>query len=171
MTPDWLPSNIARPVLPPLRSWPRTRSAEALIAVVGQFQVETAERYRLRDVTGDGKSESWCNVFAADVCDAMGAPIPNRMLANQLCDWLGANHAAESGWRPTDMRGAVAMVAAGCPVLACWRNVDGAPGHIAVGVPSADAGLHVAQAGRQNFSCRPVTAGFGHLPVKLFFHP
>lgn len=170
MTPDWLHSDITRPVLAPLRGWPRTRSPEQLIAVAGQFDVENAERYRMRDITGDGKPETFCNAFAADVCDALGAPIPYRTLANELQAWLlveGPSH----GWRlAPNIIAATAMVAAGCPVLATWHNPDG-PGHIAVGVPSCDAGLHVAQAGRSNFSCRPVTAGFGARPLRLFHHP
>ena len=169
--PSWILDDPARyPLMPPLRGWPRTRNPELLTAVVAQFQVETAERYRLRDVTGDGVSESWCNLFAADVCDALGAPIPHRMLANQLHDWLLGPDGDALGWKPCTLIAAQAFVSAGCPVLASWRNIDGRPGHIAVLVPSPKPGLHCAQAGRSNHSCRPLVWGFGKLPFKLFHH-
>ena len=65
------------PVRPALTSCPNCRSQDRYLAVVRQFDVDTAERYRVRDTTGDGLADTFCNVFATDVAQAMGVLLPH----------------------------------------------------------------------------------------------
>ena len=83
----WLVDDFKKPALCPLTGTPGNRSGEALTALVALFHVDTAERYRRRDVTGDDKAETFCNVFVSDVTRALGCPVPH-LLANQQLAWL-----------------------------------------------------------------------------------
>lgn len=171
MTPSWILENIALSLTPPFRGWAGMRSPENLIKVVHQFEVETAERYRKRDLDGKPGDETTCNIFAADVTDALGCPLPRRVLANVIHDWLCGPVASSQGWMKVGSKEEAAELAnQGYPVVVAWRNLDGRPGHLAIGVPSTDPGLHIAQSGSTNFSCRPLSSGFGMRQVKLFTH-
>lgn len=143
------------------------RSKEALRSVLESFKVETAEKYRKRDVTGDGLPETWCNVFLSDATAALSCPVP-LFLANAQVAWLREMGAAH-GWRMVDAHQAEVLISEGYPVVAGWSNPRG-HGHVAVGSPSEEKGLHVAQAGSVNFTCRPISRGFGLTPYLLFAH-
>jgi hypothetical protein len=143
------------------------RSKEALRNVLESFHVETAEKYRRRDITGDGLPETFCNVFVHDVLASLEAPVP-LLLANALVVWFKELGPAK-GWRMVDAHQAEALINEGHPVVACWANPRG-HGHVAIGSPSGESGLHVAQAGSINFTCRPISRGFGLTPYLLFTH-
>lgn len=143
------------------------RSKEALRLLLESFHVETAEKYRKRDVTGDGLDETFCNLFLHDVTAALECPIP-LLLANAIVAWLKELGPA-FGWRQVDAHQAETLINEGYPVVACWSNPRG-HGHVAIGSPSDESGLHVAQAGAVNFTCRPISRGFGLTPYALFAH-
>jgi hypothetical protein len=143
------------------------RSPVALYDCIASFKVETAEKYRKRDVTGDGLPETFCNVFLADVTAALSAPVP-LFLANAQVAWLKEMGKAK-GWSMVDAHKAEVLVNEGYPVVAGWSNPRG-HGHVAIGCPSNEPGMHVAQAGSSNFTCRPIERGFGHTPFLLFAH-
>lgn len=164
----WLVDDFRQPAHCPLTGTPGNRSGEALTALVALFHVDTAERYRRRDVTGDDKAETFCNVFVSDVTRALGCPVPH-LLANQQLAWL----ARQRDWWAVEEREAAERALCGCPVVAGWANPTASlPGHVALVVPPPfeRAGLWVAQAGA---FCSPRTTmglAFGSRPVTFFTH-
>ncbi len=145
------------------------RSRKALQATLDRFHVETASEYQRRDVTGDGQPETFCNAYVADVTAELGCPVP-RMLANAQVAWLDTPDAKSSGWEPASQIEALAALERGEIVVVGWAN-PGGHGHIAIGAPSPKVGLHISQAGRTNFACRPVSSGFGTHEVSIWRHP
>lgn len=163
-----------------LSSTRENRSGTRLMAIVAEHHLRGFARYTPRDVTGDGINETWCNLFAQDVAEAMGVMVPRQMRANQLVQWL-ANDAASFDWECLQRDGtmsddeaahvAQAMADEGQLVLVGWVNPAG-PGHIAVVVPSlGEPGLWIAQAGRTSFTRAPLAQGFGGRVVSYFGHP
>lgn len=143
------------------------RSAAALYDLLASFKVETAEKYRRRDVTGDGLPETFCNVFVHDVTTALEMPVP-LLLANAQVAWFDEVGRAK-GWSNIDVHKAEVLANEGYPVVVGWSNPRG-HGHVAIGCPSNEPGLHIAQAGSSNFTCRPVSRGFGLTPYKCWGH-
>ncbi len=170
MTPSWLDGDWRQPVKAPLQGTKANRNPSLLEAIVAQHQVETAPRYQRRDVTGDGVPETFCNVFAKDVCRALGAPLPETMKANELVTWLSGSVICGTGWEPATAHVAQAMANEGMPALVGWFNRNGGSGHIAVVLPSA-GGVEIAQAGRTNFARGALARGFGDLTPSFFVHP
>ena len=172
MTREWLHDDWTRSVIAPFQSDRHTRSSELLEAVVAQFRVEVHPRYARRDITGDGNPETFCNAFARDVCDALHAPLPWGLRANQLVEWLSGPTGRQMEWSGLSEHQARAFADEGCPTVATWFNRNGGPGHIALVVPSrGESGVWIAQAGRTNFARGLLSRGFGSLPVTYFAHP
>jgi hypothetical protein len=143
------------------------RSAAWLTSTVAARMVETSPRYRKRDM--DGKQRTHCNTFLADVTTDLEAPVP-WLLANEQIEWLDGPLAAREGWARCGLEEALVAIALGEVVVVGWFNPSG-HGHVALGVPGTPGlGLHIAQAGSRNFSCRPVASGFGSNPVQLWRH-
>ena len=154
---------------------PPVRSAEALVAVVAKLDPERAERYRPRDVTGDGKAETFCNVFLRDALLELGLEVP-AALANDMVDWFDGEKGKAAGWRRVTLHQAEVLARDGYPVAVGWKNSRG-HGHVALGVPpplredgTPAPGLHCAQAGKSNWRCRPVLRGFGAVDFKVWGH-
>lgn len=185
MTPPvWLLDAPWLPVTAPFSAGSSHRTPELLEQVVAQFQLETAKRYRVRDVSGDGSPETFCNVFVSDCTAALGCGIPHVVLAggkwaeitaNETMLWLYI-HGPTHGWEalPT-AHVAQAMADTGQVVVAVWQAPAG-PGHIALVVPSQGEPLPtdavwIAQAGRSNFSRGPLASGFGTRTPRYFGHP
>lgn len=155
------------------------RSAARLNAIIAEHHFRGHARYTPRDVDGRPGDETWCNLFAQDVCEAMGVMVPRQMRANQLVQWL-AQDAAPFDWECLSLATesdrdaahvAQAMADEGQLALVGWVNPAG-PGHIAVVVPSlGEPGLWIAQAGRINFTRAPLAQGFGGRVVTFFGHP
>lgn len=156
-----------------LSSSAQDRHAARLMAVVAEHLSRGHARYTARDVTGDGRDETWCNLFAQDICEAMGVVLPRNMLANDLVRWLSSSVAArELGWEPVGEHTAQRMADEGQLALAVWYNRNGGSGHLAVLVPSlGEPGTWCAQAGRSNFTRGPLASGFGPVPVSFYAHP
>lgn len=149
------------------------RSPERLLAIIAEHAHRGHARYQRRDVTGDGVPETFCNVFAQDVAEAMGCVLPRYTRANGLLEWLASPAAREHDWEevPT-AHVARAQADAGQLALVAWHSRGAGSGHIAVVVPSlGEPGLWIAQAGLQNFTRGSLQSGFGSRAVSFFTHP
>ena len=137
-----LPLEPWKAVTPALTSNAGNRSPERYRAVLNQFNVETAERYRpFRD------GYTYCNIFVLDVTRAMCVHIPH-LGAIKMCEWLGTR-GADYGWREVDAETAQMYANLGKPAV----TGAGARGHVQMVVPSRDGGydpklgVAIAQAG------------------------
>lgn len=171
--PSWLSRDVGREIDAPLKGHPNDRSAATLRAVVEQFEVDTCERYRKRDLDGKPGDETCCNYFVREVLAALGCPM-QRLRANGIFDWMLKGHANATGWDQVPVWVARALANAGYPVVAAWENPLG-PGHVAIVVPSRSEldkdTTFVAQAGSANFAYGRLTEGFGNRAVAFFAHP
>jgi len=158
-----MPVEQWRPATPAITSGFNSRSPELYRAVIDQFQVETAERYRpFRN------GHTYCNIYVWDVTSAMGAEIPlytdpatgqpryypdtkgaKSMGATAMDKWL-STHGPAYGWRETDAETAQMYANQGKPAV----TSAGSLGHVQIVCPSRDGGFDkirgvtVAQAGR-----------------------
>ena len=165
-----------------LTSTRENRDPARLYAIIAEHHFRGFARYARRDVTGDGQPETFCNLFAQDVAEAMSVLLPRNTRANQIIAWLEEQAAEPSitGWEHVDEHTAQAMADQGQLVLVGWVNPTGGPGHIAVVVPSL-AGhqfgtpesddVFIAQAGTTNFTRGLLESGFGSRAVSFFGHP
>lgn len=153
-------------------SSPARRSAVLLLAIIAETLFRGFARFTRRDVSGDGRPDTFCNLFAQDVAEAMGVLLPRYKLANQLIEWLTGPEARAHGWEQVDAHTAQRMADEGQLALACWHSRSDGPGHMAVLVPSLDEpGTWIAQAGKTNFTRGPLASGFGGVAVTYFAHP
>ena len=158
-----LPTEVWRPATPAITSAEGARSPEAYRAVIDQFRVETAERYKpFRD------GYTYCNIFVWDVTSAMGAEIPHytdpesgkpryypdikgaqTLGAIATDEWLG-NFGSRYGWQEVDAATAQQYANEGKPAV----TTAGSLGHVQIVCPSRDGALDpvrgatIAQAGR-----------------------
>jgi len=158
-----IPVEQWKPVTPAVTSDISLRSPELYRAVINQFQVETAERYRpFRN------GNTYCNIYVWDVTSAMGAEIPlytdpatgepryypdtkgaKSMGAIAMDNWL-STHGPAYGWREADAKTAQMHANQGKPAV----TTSGSLGHVQIICPSRDGGFDtvrgvtVAQAGR-----------------------
>ena len=139
-----LPVGHWRPTTPAVTSGEENRNPELYRAVIDQFRVETAERYRpFRD------GNTYCNIFMGDVTRAMGAEMPDSMGAIAIDNWLKTDGQA-SGWREVDAETAQMHANRGKPAV----TSAGSLGHVQIICPSRDGkydpvrGVTIAQAGR-----------------------
>lgn len=175
----------AQPVDAPLRGSLLSRCPEAYNQVINQFGVGTNPRYAVRDSSGDGRADTFCNIFVWDVTRAMSVELPHwvtadgtpsnagqgtEVSANALCRWLG-RHGEKYGWRRVDAATAQYRANQGQPTVVVWENPNG-PGHVAVVRPGTfgSAGPAMAQAGQQNFNQGAVGDGFGTRAVTYWTH-
>lgn len=191
---DWLTPDISLSVCPPLTNNANSRSAEALDAVLDQFDVEHAARYRPRTLAemelerkhlkGDALREALaaldrrgaklttCNVFASDVAAALCAPIPHQLGGKwqdvrDNAKWLRAGY---NGWRPCVDHEAQRAANLGFPAVVVWVPAEGT-GHIAFFTPShGSSGLWICQSGARNYRRCPLMAGFGAHTTELQFY-
>jgi len=156
-----LPDDAWRPSTPSIISTVNNRSPQLYRAVVDQFNVESAERYRPKD------GKTYCNIFVWDVTSAMGAEIPHytdpvtgeprhppntrgaiSMGAVRICAWL-ETHGRTYGWREVDAETAQRYANEGRPAVTSVGSLR----HVQMVVPSRDGrydpvrGVAVAQAG------------------------
>lgn len=178
MTPAWLMAPIAYPVFAPLTGGTSLRGAALLEAIVAQFEVDSAERYRPRDVTGDGQSETFCNLYLNDVTRALGCEIPRvwpvgadwkQLRANDQRDWLVG--AGRYGWSSCSESDARVAAEFGKVAVAAWKNpTAGRSGHVAILVPShGSRETAVSQAGAKCFLRAPLSVCFPQRP-EFFVH-
>lgn len=178
----------------PIKNSPGERSKEAYLAVILQFGVEGYQcRYNPPcDGNKNTAVDTRCNIFASDVMNAMGAPLPTKgelghgaagsektdrmpAIASDIHKWLNEQH---DGWRkldinnPTDWEILMKHIAAGKPALASH------PDHIAVIRPDQPSDLavgkineiHIAQAGALNSNDTLVRTAFRNRTVDVYIH-
>jgi hypothetical protein len=165
---------ISQHLEPKTTCCPNCRSPSRLVEVLASLDVENSPRYRVRDTTGDGKPDTFCNIFVWDATRALGCELEHwwngkELSANGLCDWL-ANVGTHYGWTEVSDFGAALAVVKGKPVVAAWRNPKGT-GHVAMVLPPGEGGaLRIAQAGKRNLFDVELTKGFGvHVP-RFYMH-
>lgn len=147
------------------------RSRGLLLSTVDRLDPE--HNYLPVDLDDDGRLETRCNFFAADVCRELGVELP-RVRAREQIAWLKSYPGLKAGWtKLSDPKSAMELAERGHPVLAGWVNPDPSKSsHIALVVPALDTpGMHVAQAGKHCFNNGPLERGFGRgVVVELFSH-
>lgn len=167
MTPWTPPVDLTQVAVPP-RVYPSERSPEALLDVVAQLDPARSLRYQRRDVSGDGRPETFCNFFLRDALNALGVKMP-KAVANELVRYFNE---AET-WAPCFAHAAAERASAGFPTVAGWANpTPRLPGHVALVLPTHPGahGVRIAQAGRVCFNDGELTQGFGGLPVLFWTH-
>lgn len=182
----WPSPDISLAVVPPSGVC-LPRSADNLTVMVALAEVETAERYRKRDLTGDDRPETFCNIFVSDVTRWIGAEIPHDLPETRVtehgdritihrwqdvranAEWLRAGN---GGWRACSAAEASEAAEHGRPAVVLWDPPARAHGHIALLVPSrGEGGVWIAQAGATNFSRGRLVRGFGNAaPLEWFCH-
>lgn len=182
MVPIWVTPEQWKPLNPPaiVMKLGDMRSPENLLAASRALKVTEARRY-LPD-----EKRTWCNIYAADVCNILKAPLPHdwdledglgrrEMRANDIYD--GLKKGKFPGWA---MVGTIASESAilnlatvGVPQVAVWRNPKG-PGHIVLIVPTpkGKTGIYVTGAGRKCVQECPLSAAFppALIPAVDFYH-
>lgn len=125
--------------------------------------VETNPDY-VRDVTGDGVPEPWCNLLVERVCRRVGVLLPAGLRANEQVEWMLSDAGRVAGWEEVGEHAARAMADAELMVVPGWVNPgpprpDGSrpSGHVGVLLP----GGKLAQAGARRFSSGTIAQGFG----------
>ncbi len=164
----WVPAN------PDYTCGTLCRSGNHLIQVCQQFSVETAARYQPQK-DGTGKIvRTFCNIYAADVLQALSVPAPlhwwmsTELRANDLTAWF-AKHGPTYGWSVTDELAARAAATAGRPTIAIYTASVG-DGHVAIILPSDPAGpTMVAAAGASCFCNGPLGNSFGGVHPIVFW--
>ena len=185
-----LPVAYWKPASPAIIGSEGNRSAENLRAIIDQFDVENAGRYKPRD------GYTYCNIFLWDVTSALGCEIPHYVNAdtgepmtypdvtgsmelnsNRTLDWL-VTKGVEYGWREVSAEEAQHAANAGLPAVTVWKN-PGDVGHVQVVCPSEDGlynaekGPTIAQAGRKTLNyaySRSVYSISGLSKVRYFVH-
>ena len=171
-----LPIEFWRPTTPAIISAEEDRSPELYRAVINQFRVETAERYRpFRN------GATYCNIFVWDVTSAMGAEIPHytdtatgkpliypdvsgakSMTALAIDKWL-KTHGSDYGWHEVDAETAQRYANEGKPAVTASGNID----HVQIVCPSKDGsydpirGVTIAQAGSKVTNYSYITSIYG----------
>lgn len=172
---SWLLPDITVPISPPLRGDATNRSAQRLLAIVGQFALDADTenpRYGKRDRDGIPETlETTCNGFVRDAVDALGLELQGAR-ANDQAAWLASDAARQRGWATVSEHAAYGCAEEGFPVVVGWHSRGQGPGHVALVVPSLDEpGTFIAQAGGRCFSRGLLAQGFGTRAVTFWAHP
>lgn len=173
-------------VVPLRTNAPGARAPGIYLDVCAQFGVAENPRY------APAAGLTFCNVYASDVTNAMGALIPHwvapdgspaapraprareincNMTAALLRGDLGAG-IGQWGWFLLESEAAARDHAnKGCPTVALWRNPTGRPGHIGMVMPSPpDGPTLLSQAGKRCFHLEPLTRGFATVVPSFWGH-
>lgn len=177
-----LPTDLALEVIVPILSTPSTRSAASLLEI-GEAIAEQ-DRYKPRDVDGNGTIETMCNFAFREALKMLDVDIP-RMLANDLHDFLLDMRGQARGFArvPTEWM-ARDLAQQGRPVAAIWKNLllrqttkglVASPGHVGLLMPARPQDPRsvtwMMQAGAANFAHGTLTQGFGLRPVTFIACP
>ncbi|MBK7858631.1 MAG: peptidoglycan-binding protein [Archangiaceae bacterium] len=160
--------DVGSPTNPSKTNAPGHRSKDAYASVIDQFHVGSNPRYAIRDTSGDGYDDTFCNIFAWDVMSAMGVQLPHWVYAdgspapaysygsggheqdaNSVNAWLN-DQGPQYGWKEITPEQAQQYANQGYPVVA--SQYVNPIGHIAVVRPGTltSQGPEIAQAGATN---------------------
>lgn len=153
-----------------------------LTSIIDAFNVESNAKYAARG------ENTYCNLFASDVVQRLGAPLPLYVTNSQgeITDWLGATNmkewlngnltspgdyqqGTEVGWQRVDAATAANYANNG------YVSVAAGYGHIAVVRPGTPTGagkydVMIAQAGGRNFNSGRVIDGWGSHADEVDFY-
>lgn len=141
-------------------------------------------KYTARDIDGDGKKDTMCNWFVADVAAAIGLSvnaIPTNdqaavdgngykpVSANRLNEYFHQEAAEPNGhWRMVSQADAATAASQDKFVVASLKNGQG-HGHVAIILPgSTGKAIRIAQAGRVNGNDMALAEGFGKSTPTFF---
>ena len=184
----FLPLEVWKPAVPAITNVEGERDPALYRAVLDQFNVEKAGRYRpFRN------GYTYCNIYVWDVTSAMGAEIPhytdpatgepryypdirgaNELGAISIDAWL-REYGEAYGWREVDAQTAQRYANTGRPAV----TTAGSIGHVQMVCPSNDGsydevrGVTVAQAGSKvtNYShISGIYSAGGQKSVRYFVH-
>jgi hypothetical protein len=142
------------------------RDPNKYLEVIKQFKVDDPTNIRYQPSEGN----TWCSLFLWDVTRAFACEIPHwwigkEQTANMMIQWLD-NEGPNYGWQKLpDLHTAQAMVQQGMPVVIMYNN-PGFHGHCGILLPDGT----LAQAGLTCFFGKPITQGFGNLPILFYGH-
>lgn len=150
-------------------------SRDDYASAISSRDVKNNPRYAPRDLTGDNKPETFCNIYASDVMRSAGIPLPHvidrsgnpvpfgtrgskELLANDTAVWL-ASHGSRFGWERSTESGAQEAANSGHAAIAI---IPGGK-HIAVVSPGeiTEKGATISQAGKALLENAHVADGFG----------
>jgi hypothetical protein len=154
---------------------------QRILAAVGRLNPEQ-DYYEPHDISGDGRPETFCNWFVADVLDLMGIKLPhydesagycspgNPIFPDGRCKPKSAtelntyfNQGGDGHWKDVDRNEAVSLSNQGNVVVASI------PGHIGLVIPGGQGSeVHIAQAGARCGKDMLLEQGFGHADVEFF---
>lgn len=158
--------------------------AQRILAVVARVNPEQPY-YLAHDITGDGKPETFCNWFVADVLEVLGIqlprydssagyyPTPHPLYGNNKKTkpfsasalYKYFQQGGDGKWGDVDRSEAVALANQGKVVL------PSISGHIALVIPGGqDSEVRIAQAGRLCGKNLKLEQGFGQSDVAFFCH-
>lgn len=145
----------------------QARARGLILAAVSQVDPENNPDLQMRDVTGDGIPETFCNVFVRLVLAVLGLIIP-ALLCNELIKWFSE----QPDWVKVTATEAALRAELGFPTVGVWKNPSGKHGHIVLVVPAiGGTGMHTAQAGARNWSNEPIEhAGLLAAAYTFFTH-
>jgi hypothetical protein len=177
MVQTWLDRPQWEPVRAPRTNSVTNRSPAEYLAVVQQFDVVNANRYRPL------LARTWCKTFVWDVLSAMGCggvashwvdsntgkpgrPFSFGVHETQANDVVSRMSLSDYGWDCLTFEEAKNQADIGCPTIVGWHSKGVTSGHVAVMLP----GGNIAQAGVVNFFDKPLKFGFGVRAVQFFSH-
>jgi uncharacterized protein YukE len=157
-------------------------SAQKIVSTIDQLDLS-------RNFQPNG-GKTYCNIFAMDFAEKMGAHLPeyldynsdgqiDRYLnANQAVNWLRGTftegnvpNGPQYGWESVDQSQAAALASQGYVVIAGYESNGSEPGHMAVVRPESQPGsIVIAQAGGTNFAYGSLAQGFGSRKVEFFVY-
>ncbi len=144
------------------------RSPANLKRAIDSLKLETNPKYKKRDITGDGRDETFCNQAVEALCALLEVPFPKGFLAREQIAWLTSAESRSNGWYEVTAEKADELAELGRPVIIGWTNPDPKKSsHVAL----MRAAKRIAQAGAANFSDGPISWGFGARIVRMFAHP
>lgn len=128
---------------------PANRSAENYVKHVLQLPV-TDPRYTPRDVTGDGKDETFCNVYVLDMLAVMGYSYPLMKAKSLITLWRDSKGPMQA----MVIQDAITNANMGCPTV-FGLDSDSPTWHVGVVLPQPPTinvgDVVVANVGRTNF--------------------
>ena len=134
------------------------RSGSNTLAELAELQVETNPAWQRRDVTGDGRPDTFCNQAVEASLERQGVPIPKGLLANEQADYFVSEKGRLDGWMEMTDHATVERLAREGFIVVGFLKAAG-HGHVVRIVPSADGspGLYTWQAGRTNHKNKPIS--------------
>lgn len=140
----------------------RPRSRGQLLADLDSLDVEHRPEWQ---PGFGGVGFTHCNQAVEEACRKLDVTFPKALKANQQQAWLDSSVGRMAGWQQCSAQRAAERAEGGFPTLGTYFEEP--HGHIVVIAPAIDgSGMHCWQAGRTNFSNRPIRSAFTEAQLK-----